>query len=63
MPMTSTEMIKLLLKNGFKQVPGGKGSHKKFINQSTGKCTVVPDHKQELGKGLEYKIFKQAGLK
>lgn len=28
MPMTSTEMIKLLLKNGFKQVPGGKGSHK-----------------------------------
>ena len=48
MPMTSTEMIKLLLKNGFKQIPGG---------------TVVPDHKQELGKGLEYKILKQAGLK
>jgi len=63
MPMTSMEMIKLLLKNGFKQVPGGKGSHKKFINQSTGKYTVVPDHKQELGKGLKYKILKQAGLK
>ena len=63
MPMTSTEMIKLLLKNGFKQIPGGKGSHKKFINLSTGKFTVVPDHKQELGKGLEYKILKQAGLK
>ena len=63
MPMTSMEMIKLLLKNGFKHVPGGKGSHKKFINQSTCKCTVVPDHKQELGKGLEYKILKQAGLK
>ena len=62
MPMTSTEMIKLLLKNGFKQVPGGKGSHKKFFNQSTGKYTVVPDHKQELGKGLEYKILKQARL-
>lgn len=53
MPMTSTEMIKLLLKNGFKQIPGGKGSHKKFYNQSTGKHTVVPDHKQELGKGLD----------
>ena len=63
MPMTSMEMIKLLLKNGFKQVPGGKGSHKKVFNQSTGKYTVVPDHKQELGKGLEYKILKQAGLK
>lgn len=63
MPMTSTEMIKLLLKNGFKQIPGGKGSHEKFIQWGTGKFTVVPDHKQELGKGLEYKILKQAGLK
>ena len=63
MPMTSTEMIKLLLKNGFKQIPGGKGSHKKFYNQSTGKYTVVPNHKQELGRGLEQKILKQAGLK
>lgn len=61
--MTSTEMIKLLLKNGFKQIPGGKGSHKKFYNQSTGKYTVVPDHKQEFGRGLEQKILKQAGLK
>ncbi len=34
-----------------------------FIMQSTGKSTVVPDHKQELGKGLEHKILKQAGLK
>ncbi|QXW65674.1 type II toxin-antitoxin system HicA family toxin [Streptobacillus moniliformis] len=63
MPMTSKEMIKLLLKNGFKQIPGGKGSHRKFYNQSTGKYTVVPDHRQELGKGLELKILKQAGLK
>ena len=31
MPMTSTEMIRLLLKNGFIQVKGGKGSHKKFF--------------------------------
>ncbi|WP_231099165.1 type II toxin-antitoxin system HicA family toxin [Streptobacillus moniliformis] len=61
--MTSKEMIKLLLKNGFKQIPGGKGSHRKFYNQSTGKYTVVPDHRQELGKGLELKILKQAGLK
>jgi len=50
MPMTSTEMIKLLLKNGFKQIPGGKGSHKKFFQESTGKFTVVPDHKQEIAR-------------
>ena len=58
MPMTSTEMIKFLKKNGFIQITGGKGSHKKFYNQSTGKSTVVSDHKQELGKGLEHKILK-----
>ena len=58
MPMTSTEMIKLLKKNGFVQIAGGKGSHKKFY-----KSTIVPDHKQELGKGLEHRILKQAGLK
>ena len=56
-------MIKFLKKNGFIQIAGGKGSHKKFYNQSTGKSTVVPDHKQELGKDLEHKILKQAGLK
>ena len=63
MPMTSTEMIKFLKKNGFIQIAGSKGSHKKFYNQITCKSTVVPDHKQELGKGLEHKILKQAGLK
>jgi len=56
-------MIKFLKKNGFVQIAGDKSSHKKFYNQSTGKLTVVPDHKQELGKGLEHKILKQAGLK
>lgn len=33
MPMTSTEMIRLLLKNGFIQVKGGKDSHKSFLIQ------------------------------
>jgi YcfA-like protein. len=61
--MTSTEMIKLLKKNGFVQISGGKGSHKKFYNQSTDKSTIVPDHKQELGKGFEHRILKQDGLK
>lgn len=63
MPITSMQMIKFLKKNGFVQVAGGKGSHKKFYNKITGRLTVVPDHKQELGKGLEHKILKQAGLK
>ena len=36
---------------------------KNFFQESTGKFTVISDYKQELGKGLEYKILKQAGLK
>lgn len=63
MPMTSKEMIRFLKRNGFTQIKGGKGSHKKFINQSTGRRTQVPDHGQELGKGMEQTILKQAGLK
>ncbi|WP_455515551.1 type II toxin-antitoxin system HicA family toxin [Pseudostreptobacillus sp.] len=63
MPMTSTEMIRLLLKNGFIQVKGGKGSHKKFFNPITGKYTEVSDHRKELKKGTEQAILKQAGLK
>ena len=39
--MTSKEMIKFLLKNGFIEIPGGKGSHRRFLNQSTGKLTQV----------------------
>ena len=37
MPMTSKEMVKFLLKNGFIEVSGGKGSHRKFQNPATGK--------------------------
>lgn len=63
LPMTSKEMIKFLLKNGFIEIPGGKGSHRRFYNQSTGKITQVPCHSKELKKGMEQAILKQAGLK
>ena len=56
-------MIKFLLKNGFEEIQGGKGSHRRFKNFKTGKVTEVPCHSGELGKGLERAILKQAGLK
>lgn len=56
MPMTSTEMIKFLKKNGFIQIAGGKGSHKKFYNQSTGKSTVVPDISRNWEKAWSIKF-------
>ncbi len=63
MPMTSKEMIKFLKKNGFVEIQGGKGSHRKFINHSTGRITIVPYHSKELKRGMEQVILKQAGLK
>lgn len=62
MPMNSKEMIKLLLRNGFTEIEGGKGSHRKFKNFTTGRATIVPFHSKDLGKYLEKEILKQAGL-
>lgn len=63
MPMTAKEMIKLLKKNGFKQVSKNPGSHIKFFNPETRKTTTVPVHAKDLKKGTEQGILKQAGLK
>ena len=62
MPMTPEEMIKKLKKNGFVKAPSNPGSHQKMRNPITGATTIVPMHKGILGKGLEHKILKQAGL-
>lgn len=63
MPMTSKEMVKLLLKNGFIEIKCGNGSHRKFQNPVSKKTITVPYHSKDLGKGLEQVILKQAGLK
>lgn len=63
MPMTSKEMVKFLLKNGFIEISGGKGSHRKFQNKNTGRTVLIPYHSKDLGRGLEQTILKQAGLK
>ena len=63
MPMTAKQMIKYLKRNGFQEVPGGGGSHRKFWNPETKKTTVVPYHCKDLKKGMEQAILKQAGLK
>ena len=62
MPLTSKEMIKLLIKNGFEEV-SQNGSHVKMKNQETGRTVIVPYHSKELKKGMEQAILKQAGLK
>lgn len=62
MPMTSTEMIKYLKKNGFDSI-SQNGSHVKMRNPQTGKTVIVPYHSKDLKKGMEQAILKQAGLK
>ena len=62
MPMTSQEMIKLLLKNGF-AIISQNGSHVKLKNTHTHKTVIVPYHCKDIKKGLEQAILKQAGLK
>lgn len=63
MPMTSKEMVKLLLRNGFTEVKCGNGSHRKFQHTILKKTIIVPYHNKDLGKGLENKILKDAGIK
>ena len=62
MPMTSQEMIKLLLKNGF-AIISQNGSHVKLKNTDTHKTVIVPSHRKDIQKGLEQARLKQAGLK
>ena len=62
MPLTPREMIKLLKRNGFKQV-SQNGSHVKLKNQRTGCQVIVPYHSKAMKKGLEQAILKEAGLK
>ena len=62
MPMTPKEMIKLLKKNGFREV-GQNGSHVKLENTEIKRTVIVPYHSKDLKKGLEQAILKQAGLR
>ena len=49
MPMTSQEMIKLLLKNGF-AIISQNGSHVKLKNTDTHKTVIVPYHCKDIKK-------------
>ena len=62
MPMTSSEMLKYLKKNGFSMI-SQNGSHVKMKNRHTQKTVIVPCHARDLKKGMEQAILKQACLK
>ncbi len=53
-------MLKLLLRNGW-IVDRINGSHHTLMKGD--KTIVVPVHSKDLGKGLESKLLKEAGIK
>lgn len=62
MPMSSREMLKFLIKNGFVKV-SQRGSHLKMYNSTTNRTTFIPMHNGDLPKGTENAILKEAELK
>ena len=61
--MKSSELLRKLSKAGCYMVRQGKGSHEIWFSPITQKEFVVPNHgSQEIGKGLEIKIKRTAGI-
>lgn len=62
--MKVKQVIRLLKEDGWHQV-GQRGSHRQFKHPTKPGRVTVPDHgaNQDLAKGTENSILKQAGLK
>ncbi len=61
--MKCSELYKILTKDGWYPV-SQKGSHVKLKHNKKPGIIIFPNHgSQEVGKGLERKILKDAGLK
>lgn len=61
--MKCSQLLRILMKDGWFPKPQ-KGSHIKLIHPTKEGVIIFPNHgSDEMGKGLEIKIRKQAGLK
>ena len=61
--MKCSELLRILKRDGWYPV-SQKGSHLKLKHTAKKKIIIFPNHgSQEIGKGLEKKIFKDAGIK
>ena len=61
--MKCSELLRLLIKDGW-FVVSKKGSHIKMKHPAKPGMLIFPDHgAKEMGKGMEKKIRKDAGLK
>lgn len=61
--MKCSEALRILLSHGWIEI-SQKGSHFKLRHPTNKSQIIFPNHgSQELGKGLESKIFKLAGIR
>lgn len=61
--MKTSEAFRILQKDGWYPI-SQRGSHVKLKHDLKEGVIIFPNHvSQELGKGLEKKLFKQAGIK
>ncbi len=61
--MKCSELYRLLTQNGWYSV-SQKGSHVKMKHVNKPGVIIFPDHgNSEVGKGLEKKLLKQAGIR
>ncbi len=61
--MKCSELYRILLREGWYAV-SQKGSHIKMRHKKRAGTIILPNHwSKEIGKGIENKILKQAGLK
>jgi len=61
--MKCSELLRILKGDGWYS-KSQKGSHMKMIHPEKTNILIVPNHgSHEIGKGLEKKILKEAGIK
>lgn len=61
--MKCSELLRILKKDGWYPI-SQKGSHIKLIHDRKNGIIIFPNHgSQEVGKGMENKILKDAGIK
>lgn len=61
--MKCSELLRILKKDGW-YVISQKGSHLKLRHNTKSSIIIFPNHgSQEVGKGLEKRILKDAGIK